>query len=95
MMTVTIHEAKTNLSKLIAAVLAGEDVVVARGKEPVVRLVAVNPVPTKKRELGWLAHTVPEGVTDILGHGFWDPLSADELASWNGEAYDPNDEIAA
>jgi antitoxin (DNA-binding transcriptional repressor) of toxin-antitoxin stability system len=38
---VTIHAAKTNLSKLIEVVLAGEEVVIARGKTPVVRLVAV------------------------------------------------------
>ena len=43
---VTIHAAKTNLSKLIEAALAGEDVVIARGDQPVVRLV---PVQQKRR----------------------------------------------
>ncbi|MDP0491888.1 MAG: type II toxin-antitoxin system prevent-host-death family antitoxin [Verrucomicrobiota bacterium JB023] len=38
-MTVTIHEAKTQLSKLIAAVEAGEEVIIARRDKPVVRLV--------------------------------------------------------
>ena len=35
---VTIHEAKTQLSKLILEVLAGERVIIARGREPVVEL---------------------------------------------------------
>lgn len=37
--TVSVHEAKTHLSRLIERVLAGEEVVIARNKEPVVRLV--------------------------------------------------------
>jgi prevent-host-death family protein len=40
MTTVTIHKAKTQLSKLIEQVERGEEVVIARGKEPVARLVA-------------------------------------------------------
>ena len=34
MSIVTIHDAKTNLSKLIARVEAGEEIVIARGKTP-------------------------------------------------------------
>jgi|CXWL01.1.fsa_nt_gi prevent-host-death family protein len=43
MIKVKIHEAKTNLSKLIAKVEAGEEVVICRGEEEVVRLVVVKP----------------------------------------------------
>lgn len=39
MATVKIHEAKTNLSKLIARAEAGEEIVIARGDKPVARLV--------------------------------------------------------
>lgn len=35
---VTIHEAKTHLSRLIQAALAGEEVVIAKGKQPLDRL---------------------------------------------------------
>ena len=35
----TVREAKTQLSKLIAAVEAGEEVIIARRDKPVVRLV--------------------------------------------------------
>ena len=39
MTTVSIHDAKTHLSRLIEQVLAGEEVVIARDAQPVVRLV--------------------------------------------------------
>ena len=42
MKQVNIHEAKTHLSELIAAVEAGEEVVIARANRPAVRLVAVG-----------------------------------------------------
>ena len=35
----TVHAAKTHLSKLIEAALAGDDIVIAKGRKPVVRLV--------------------------------------------------------
>jgi antitoxin (DNA-binding transcriptional repressor) of toxin-antitoxin stability system len=38
MKTVTIHQAKTNLSKLIRDVLNGHEVIIARGKVPLVKL---------------------------------------------------------
>lgn len=42
MLIANIHEAKTNLSSLIAAVLAGKDVVIAKAGQPVVKLVQFN-----------------------------------------------------
>ena len=39
MAMVNVHEAKTNLSRLLAQVEAGEDVVIARNGKPVARLV--------------------------------------------------------
>jgi len=45
--TVSVHEAKTHLSRLIERVLAGEEVVISRNKEPVVRLVREAPVKKK------------------------------------------------
>lgn len=40
-MQFTVHTAKSQLSKLIEAALRGEEVVIARGSKPVVRLVPV------------------------------------------------------
>ena len=43
MTEVTVHAAKTNLSKLIERARAGEEIVIRRGTEPVARLVAIHP----------------------------------------------------
>jgi len=41
MQQVTIYAAKTQLSRLIAAAVAGEEVVIAKGGKPIVRLVPI------------------------------------------------------
>lgn len=41
-MLTNIHEAKTNLSKLIAAAEAGEEVFIARNGQPVVKIIKVE-----------------------------------------------------
>jgi len=45
MMRTTIHAAKTDLSRLIKKACAGEEVVIARGDTPVVRLVPFKATP--------------------------------------------------
>jgi prevent-host-death family protein len=75
-MQVTIHSAKTNLSKLIEAALAGEEVVIARGKTPVVKLV---PVSRSRFKIGLL-----EGQLVGPGPDFLAPMDEDELALWEG-----------
>ena len=59
MPTVNVHEAKTQLSRLLEAAEAGEDIVIARAGRPVVRLV---PVRQARRKLGLMQgrFTVPE-----------------------------------
>lgn len=52
MKVVTIHEAKTHLSRLIQEALDGEEIVIARGHEPLVRLVLVESA-RPQRSLGW------------------------------------------
>ncbi len=46
---VTIHEAKTNLSKLIREALNGEEVIIAKGREPLVKLVVLPGVLPGRR----------------------------------------------
>ena len=77
-MIVKVHQAKTQLSKLIAAALAGEEVVIARGDEPVVKLTPVAPVK-KKRVAGRLKGKIE------FSDSFFDPLPDEELAFWEGE----------
>jgi len=70
-----IHSAKTNLSKLIEAALAGDEVVIAKGSKPVVRLV---PIPDEGFKLGMLKEklgTTPDFVA---------PMSDDDLDAWEG-----------
>jgi prevent-host-death family protein len=75
MRQVTIHAAKTNLSKLIEAALAGEDVVIARGAKPVVRLVAI---PQGKFKIGLLKDRLGEA-PDFLA-----PMDESDLDLWEG-----------
>ena len=48
--TVGVHEAKTHLSRLLRRVSAGEEIVIARGGEPIARLIPVG--PRRHRVLG-------------------------------------------
>lgn len=48
MKTVTVHEAKTNLSRLLKEIEAGEEIVIARGKTPVAKLIAASPDDVRK-----------------------------------------------
>jgi len=73
MKTVNIHEAKTNLSALIAAAEAGEEVVISRANKPVVKLVAIESAP-KKRQFGLhkgAALYISEDFDAPLPDAFW------------------------
>ena len=75
MSTVTIHQAKTNLSKLIRKVAAGEEVIIARGAKPVARLVPIGEVKGKRLP-GALKATLR------VGPDFFEPLPESELLRW-------------
>lgn len=76
MVTVNIHEAKTHLSRLLAQVEAGEEVVIARNGKPVARLVSV---PKRgKRQFGAMQGLIK------LDAGFFEPLPDEELSAWEG-----------
>ncbi|MGH9172854.1 MAG: type II toxin-antitoxin system Phd/YefM family antitoxin [Vicinamibacterales bacterium] len=77
MIVVTVHAAKTQLSKLIARAEAGEQVIIARGKKPVVRLVAVEDAKPQ-RQFGAMKGKV------WVGPEFFEPLPEDELKAWEG-----------
>jgi prevent-host-death family protein len=72
---ITVHEAKTQLSRLIARALAGDEVVISRGDVPVVRLVPVaRDVPARK-------FGAMKGRARVTS-AFFEPLPEDELAGW-------------
>ena len=71
MKIVTIYQAKTHLSKLIQEALAGEEIIIAKGKNPVVKLTVV----TKKMHVAPRRQRPNYGVHDssrrrIGGRGF-------------------------
>jgi prevent-host-death family protein len=75
MPTVTMHQAKTNLSKLIERVSQGEEIIIARGSKPVARLVPIGAIKGK-RQPGSLKGKVE------IGPEFFEPLSDEELSHW-------------
>ena len=75
MQRVTIHAAKTHLSRLIEAALNGEEVIIVKGSKPVVRLV---PVPQRPFQVGVLAGRLGTG-PDFLA-----PMEGAELDPWEG-----------
>jgi prevent-host-death family protein len=82
MLTVTICDAKTNLSKLIARVEAGEEIVIARGRTPVARLTPIRP-PSIARRFGAL-----KGVVSV-GSEFFEPLRVPNSWIDQGREQDP------
>ena len=66
MRKVNIHEAKTNLSKLVAAAAAGEPFVIARAGKPLVKVVPLDgeDAPKPKRRIGFLEgkYQVPDDI---------------------------------
>jgi prevent-host-death family protein len=74
-MQVTIHEAKTQLSKLIAAVERGEEVIISRRDKPVARLSMVEGYSGKSR-IGGL-----KGKKLKMGAKFDDPTLNAEIAT--------------
>jgi len=75
--SVNIHEAKTNFSKLIARVQAGEEITIARAGEPVARLSAIHERPQRR---------VPGNDKIIIHPNFDDPIP-----EWDPEYMQPED----
>jgi len=75
MTIVTIHTAKTTLSQLIVRAEAGEEIVLARGAQPVARIVPLD-APARKRRFGAYRGQV------TVADSFFEPLSEDALKEW-------------
>ena len=78
MTQVTIHEAKTHLSRLIDQVLQGEEVVIAKRDQPLVRLVQEQPA-TRGAGLGSLPGLVVRESTDCWEPEDWPENPGDPL----------------
>lgn len=72
MQLVNIHEAKTQLSKLLEQVQAGEDVVIAKAGAPIVRLIPYAPPrrrvapPGAMEGEGWIADDFDEPIDELF-----------------------------
>ena len=77
MPTYPMHFAKTHLSDLVVRAESGEEVILARGKEPAVRLVPV-PREQPQRQPGRVKGRL------TVGPEFFEPLPEEELVLWEG-----------
>ncbi len=72
----SMHAAKTHLSRLVERAEAGEEVIIARGRTPVVKLVRAEArVPA--RRFGAM-----RGRARVTS-AFFKPLPSEELAAWD------------
>jgi prevent-host-death family protein len=72
--TVNVHEAKTKLSTLLAAVERGDDVVIARRGMPIARLIRYEPLARAP----WGSLTTTEPIDDAA----FEAMGEDELRRW-------------
>jgi len=88
---VNVHEAKTNLSRLLARVEAGEEIIIARAGQPFARLVPLaapaSPGPRVPGRFKGMFGPLPDSL-------FFEPMSDDELARWEGRSTHPGDPLA-
>jgi prevent-host-death family protein len=78
MRIVNIHSAKTHLSRLVAEVAAGEEIVIAKAGKPVARLVPFAP-RREPRQPGFLKGQI------WISEDFEDPLPEEIMAAFRGE----------
>jgi prevent-host-death family protein len=77
-MSYTVHQAKTNLSRLIKEAEKGSEVIITRGKKPVAKLVPIGNAAKKR-------------IPDMFKGELWsapdafDPLTDEELRDWGYE----------
>ncbi len=80
-MEYSVHQAKTQFSKILAAVAQGEEVIITSGRARK-RVAKVSRVEEPKRSpLGFAKDILPTP----LGAEFFEPLPEEELRLWNGE----------
>lgn len=74
----TVHEAKTNLSRLLEEAENGQEVIIARGKTPVAKLVAIGHARRKR---------VPGRYRGLIKihSSFFKPMTKEELKEWGIE----------
>ena len=78
MQTVNIHEAKTQLSKLIEQAVKGESFIIAKAGKPLVKVTKLDaPTPQTKKRIGFMAG-------QIQVPSDFDAMGKDEIAKLFG-----------
>ncbi len=70
---VNVHDAKTQFSKLLERVRAGEEIVISKAGEPCAKLVPIARSRTRK----------PGLMKGRVTGAFFEPLAEDELEAWD------------
>lgn len=77
MKSINVHDAKTNLSKLLKKVEAGEEIVIARAGKPIARILPIQST-SKQRIPGSAIGMI------TISDSFYDPLPEDVLKDFEG-----------
>ena len=85
MQTVNVHAAKTHFSRLVDRAAAGEEIIIAKGKEPVARLQPIAPSQPRR-----LAGSMKGKWPNLPDSFFFDPLPEEELRLYEGGGDDEN-----
>lgn len=85
MLQVNIHQAKTQLSKLIEEVAAGEEIIIAKAGKPVAKLVPLKNNIRKPRTFGSLRGKIK------ISDDFDASMTDEELALWYDAPIFPNE----
>lgn len=84
-----MHEAKTHLSKLVARVEGGEQIVITRAGRPAAKLVPMSQEKAGKRKLGgW------EGKFDVPSLAEWAKMKQETAREFEGEIFPSDDELS-
>lgn len=81
MQTVTVHEAKTHLSRLLARVREGEEIIIAKGRQPQAKLVPLDDAPLRPRlagTLGPISDEESEEAARPLPKEYWGYIGDDQ-----------------
>jgi len=73
---VNMHDAKSNLSKLVTQAHEGDEIIIARAGRPVAKLVAISPAP-RRSILGAMKDLIPE-----MSEEEWEESDRQVAALW-------------
>jgi len=74
---VNVHEAKTQLSKLLDQAHAGQEIILAKAGKPYARLMPLAREPSRRK---------PGRLPGRVGDAFFEPLPSEELDAWEGRS---------